>query len=605
MPAKRGGLPRRAMLAWLVAGALVLLCGVLGYLQYRWIGEVSVAARERMRSSLEASLGRLSQDFHGEISSAVRALVPSGELVESREIEAEVAHRYGIWRKVGRHGQMFEAVAIAAPGEGGVTLRRLDPETGVFRAAEWPAAWTPLRARLESRMRPWEGREPGGPPAAEQMAAPVFEVPLLGGPRSMPFPVPGGGDPPGEGPGPSGDRGFFRPFMPPPGGVQWAIFELNLGYVREVMLPELLHRHLGTPGALEYDVEVVNRAHPATVIYRSGAGADQRVAQGADASVNLFAGQFLQLFRAAGPAAAAERGPDAGRGPGRDFGRWRMAVRHRAGSLEAVVAKTRWRNLAVTGGVLLLMVLSVAALIRSTRRAQRLAEMQMDFVAGVSHELRTPLTVIHTAAYNLRGALAHNPSQVEQYGTLIQQESGRLKTLVEQVMQFASAEAGRVLQKREPLPLEAVVEQAVASSEALTQAAHCTVETKIEPDLPPVSGDAVALQHVVQNLIGNAAKYGAGGGWIGVFAARAGEAVEIRVVDRGPGVPADEQPHVFDAFFRGRRAVDDQVHGAGLGLNLAKKIVRAHGGAIELRSEEGHGAEFIVRLPAASKQVES
>jgi signal transduction histidine kinase len=78
-------------------------------------------------------------------------------------------------------------------------------------------------------------------------------------------------------------------------------------------------------------------------------------------------------------------------------------VRHRAGSLDAAVARARRRNLAVTAGVLLLMAASVSTLIRFTRRAQRLAELQMEFVAGVSHELRTPLTVIHTAAYNLRG----------------------------------------------------------------------------------------------------------------------------------------------------------------------------------------------------------
>ena len=111
-----------------------------------------------------------------------------------------------------------------------------------------------------------------------------------------------------------------------------------------------------------------------------------------------------------------------------------MFVRYRAGSLEAVVAQARWRNLAVTAGVLLLMMASVGALITYTRRAQRLADLQMDFVAGISHELRTPLTVIHTAAYNLRGKLAANPAQVERYGLLIQQESGRLKLLVEQVL---------------------------------------------------------------------------------------------------------------------------------------------------------------------------
>jgi signal transduction histidine kinase len=274
-----------------------------------------------------------------------------------------------------------------------------------------------------------------------------------------------------------------------------------------------------------------------------------------------------------------------------------MFVRHRSGSLETVVAQARWRNLAVTAGVLLLMVASVAALVRFTRRAQKLAELQMDFVAGVSHELRTPLAVIHTAAYNLRGAVARDPSQVERYGVLIQQESGRLKETVEQVLQFAGAKAGWVIQKPEPLPVEAVIEAAIVESQ-------CVVEKKIDPGLPPILGDPVALQHALQNLIGNAAKYGTeGDNWIGVFASQTRDKeqamVEIRVADRGPGIPEDEQKHIFEPFFRGRRAVEDQIHGAGLGLNLAKKIVEAHGGSIRVKSEPMKGTEFMVRIPAA------
>jgi signal transduction histidine kinase len=235
--------------------------------------------------------------------------------------------------------------------------------------------------------------------------------------------------------------------------------------------------------------------------------------------------------------------------------------------------------------------------VRFTRRAQRLAELQMDFVAGVSHELRTPLAVIHTAAYNLRGGVARDPSQVERYGVLIQRESGRLKETVEQVLQFAGAKAGYVIRKLEPLPAEAVIEAAIDASQ-------CVVEKRIDPGLPAILGDPVALQHALQNLIGNAAKHGtARDNWIGVFASQTRNkqqaVVEIRVADRGPGIPQDEQKHVFEPFFRGRRAIQDQIHGAGLGLNLAKKIIEAHGGSIRVESEPAKGTEFIVRIPAA------
>jgi signal transduction histidine kinase len=366
------------------------------------------------------------------------------------------------------------------------------------------------------------------------------------------------------------------------------------------MLPELLQRHLESNGTLEYQVEVLTRQRPPVLIYQSDPGA--QVAANADASVGLFDTPYDQIFRRGPGAGGRGRGPGRS-GPGGDSGRWQMFARHRAGSLETVVAQLRWRNLAVTAGVLLLMMASAGALLTYTRRAQKLADLQMDFVAGISHELRTPLTVIHTAAYNLRGKLAANPAQVERYGVLIQQESGRLKLLVEQVLRFSGATSGRVIQNPEPLSVQSMLEETLESVKAVFQEAGCVLETHIDADLPRVLGDSMALKQALQNLLHNAAKYGAGEShWVGVTAAKGGSeskpTVEIRVADRGPGIPADEQGQIFDPFFRGRRALQDQIHGTGLGLNLAKKIIEAHGGSIQVKSAAMKGAEFIVRLPA-------
>jgi signal transduction histidine kinase len=257
-----------------------------------------------------------------------------------------------------------------------------------------------------------------------------------------------------------------------------------------------------------------------------------------------------------------------------------------------------------------LILASAAALIRFTRRSQRLAELQMTFVAGVSHELRTPLTVINTAAYNLQSKVSKNPEQVVKYGALIRQESGRLKELVEQVLSFAGNRAGNITQEFQPLAVEQILDASVEASRAVLDGAHFTLEKKIAPDLPLVAGDPRALQHAIQNLIANAVKYGGGNGanWIGLSAAetRSGSqpAVEIRVADHGPGIPADEQRHLFDPFFRGKRAVQDQIHGTGLGLTLVKDIVQAHHGIISVHSQPEKGAEFVVRIPVAPKEYQ-
>ena len=252
---------------------------------------------------------------------------------------------------------------------------------------------------------------------------------------------------------------------------------------------------------------------------------------------------------------------------------------------------------------------TVSMLVHLSRRAQQLAELQINFVAGVSHELRTPLTVIRTAAFNLRGKLARNAAQVEQYGELIQAESEKLGSLVEQILRFASARAGHVIRKREPVALESLIDQSLESSRAAFEKSRVTLEKRIEPGLPLVLADEAALKHALQNLVENAIKYGAASSpWVGIEASAVtdgtGRAVEIAVLDRGPGIPVDEQKQVFEPFFRGRRAVADQVHGTGLGLDLVKRIVEAHGGTVRVTSSPSTGTAFIVRLPAMTPERE-
>jgi signal transduction histidine kinase len=289
----------------------------------------------------------------------------------------------------------------------------------------------------------------------------------------------------------------------------------------------------------------------------------------------------------------------------RGTARWQLLVRHQAGSIEAVVSRARWQNLATSLGILLLILATIATLVRFSRRAQKLAELQMNFVAGVSHELRTPLAVIRTAAFNLRDKIATRPEQVERYGALIHNESEKLEALVEQVLRFSSARAGHAIRAREPVAVETLIEEALRSSSAAIAASKCVLEKQIDPGLPLVLADQLAMKHALQNLVENALKYGTErNNWIGVFASLAphkngAAAVEIRVADRGPGIPADEQDQIFDPFFRGRRALEDQIHGTGLGLNLVKKIVEAHDGTIRVKSDPENGTEFVMSIPAA------
>lgn len=570
-------------------GTLVLLCGMLAVLQYRWIGEVSIAEKERLRSSLGAMLFRLSNDFNTRVTSACRALLPSEGESDPAMLETQI-----LLRRAERsdRSRMIRRIGIVEHHEDVLTLRTLDAEHTAFYSAEWPAEWRRAKERLELRSSPerWRERRPPGPPGAEDDL--VFELPLFRGPGAG-FRGPGGP------PQPASPPVFVRPEM------RWLIIELDATYLRDTLLPELLQHYLGNGSGLDYQVEVVTRTPNPRIIYRSDPQTEQRIATAADGSVGLLELRYEQLIRRFFPQPGREP-TGVGRGPGPDTGRWQLFVRHRAGSLEAVVTHARRRNLTVTAGIFLLMAASIGALVRFTRNAQRLAELQMEFVAGVSHELRTPLTAIYTAGYNLQGRVANNPVQVTKYGAMIQQESGRLKAMVEQVLRFASAESGRVKQASEPVSAPDLIAEALEANQTVIQRWQCVVEQHIQPGLPLILGDAVALKHAIGNLLSNAARYGSGEArWIGISAGvspKRPSVVEIRVADRGPGIPREEQGRVFDAYFRGRRALEDQVQGTGLGLNLVKRIVEAHGGEVTLKSEPAQGAEFILRLPAAPQE---
>jgi signal transduction histidine kinase len=237
----------------------------------------------------------------------------------------------------------------------------------------------------------------------------------------------------------------------------------------------------------------------------------------------------------------------------------------------------------------------------SARRSQEVARQQMEFVAAVSHELRTPLAVIRSAGDNLADGVVGDAGQIRKYGELVRSEGRRLSEMVEQILEFAGIQSGQ--RRFEPRAVDvSVLIDDVLSSAALIEGGRIEVEVAIPPDLPPALGDEPALRRVLQNLIGNAIKYGAEGRWVGVRASRAGDRISIAVADRGRGISPSDQARIFEPFYRAAEVVAARIQGAGLGLSLVRRIVEAHGGSIDVRSVPGAGSEFIVHLPAAGPE---
>jgi signal transduction histidine kinase len=277
-----------------------------------------------------------------------------------------------------------------------------------------------------------------------------------------------------------------------------------------------------------------------------------------------------------------------------------VRVRHRSGSLEAIVAQSRRRNMAISMSVLGLLAASFVLVLAAAQRQQRLSRQQMEFVAAVSHELRTPLAVICSAGENLADGVVADAPQVRRYGALIETEGRRLGDMVERVMAFAGISSGA--RSRSPVDVDVakVILEAVDGVKHDALDRSVTIAVDADGNLPAVSGDPDALRSAIQNILGNAVKYSPDGATVDVAAAAQGPAVRIRVVDRGLGIDHDDLPHVFKPFYRGRRAVDAQVRGSGVGLSVVRHVIDAHHGTIAIDSRAGEGTTVTVVLPSAA-----
>jgi len=280
------------------------------------------------------------------------------------------------------------------------------------------------------------------------------------------------------------------------------------------------------------------------------------------------------------------------------LGAWQLRVWHRSGSLEAIVARSRRRNLAIGLGVLGLLGASFVLVIATALRQQRLARQQMEFVAAVSHELRTPLAVICSAGENLSDGVVADAQQVKRYGSLIETEGRRLGDMVERVLQFAGIASGTTVRAHAEVDLARVIADAVHGAAADARERGVAIVVRPGAALPATIGDADALRSAVQNVVGNAVKYSAAGGTVEVASEVAGDGiVKIFVSDEGIGIDAADLPHVFKPFYRGRRALDAQVRGTGIGLSVVRQVVQAHGGDIRIESRAGEGTTVTLVLP--------
>jgi len=239
---------------------------------------------------------------------------------------------------------------------------------------------------------------------------------------------------------------------------------------------------------------------------------------------------------------------------------------------------------------------TVILTIRDVTQERALERTRRELVANVSHELKTPVAAIR-GLLELMEDDSMPADDRREFVRLMSAESARLQRLVEEQLQLARLDSGGLPLEREPMDLAATIRAAARPRALLAEREGVTL--RIEAASPvPMEGDPARLEQVLLILLDNAARHTPAGGTIAVDAHVQGADAVMSVSDTGEGIPADAIDSVFDRFYRAdasRERSDQQ--GAGLGLAIARGIVRAHGGDITVRSQPGRGSVFTVRLP--------
>jgi signal transduction histidine kinase len=229
-------------------------------------------------------------------------------------------------------------------------------------------------------------------------------------------------------------------------------------------------------------------------------------------------------------------------------------------------------------------------------RLAELDRLKSDFVSMVSHELRTPLGLIK----GYTGTLLARDTELdadtrEEFLQVIDEETDRLTELVTNLLDMSRIEAGTLRVERHPMQLARLL--ANCAERLRVREPTRALQADVPESLPPVLADERRIAQVVDNLLTNAVRYSPAGMPISLSARAENGRVEVCVVDRGMGIPADKQEQVFEKFFRVDASDTRRFAGTGLGLAICRGIVQAHGGSIWVHSEPGRGSTFAFTLP--------
>lgn len=590
----------------ILVAVLLMLLGVLAYLQYAWLGQISDGERERLKRNLQSDTQRFADDFNREIQNAYFNFQTDPKFWKEKNWN-DFNERYKFWNENAAYPDLVKDFYFVE--EGNISVIRYNKESKAFEAARWTENLTKLKPKL--------AEQNGISPIAEEIPALVMPI------REMVEQV---------------DTVLVRTpstenivgqTAQVPKKIGVLVIELDENVIKNQILPDLVSKYFSQSESANYKLAVVNKEQQ--TIYQTSEinapDANARLFEFSPDNLFLFANRDMlkkvegkkldtMVFSRYESQQSESRTSTAQNTNSRvemtvttkDMPRlrvfeskltdenapWTLNVQHTAGSLEQFITNTRRKNVGISFGILSLLGVSIVLIFLSAQRARSFAQRQIDFVSSVSHEFRTPLAVIYSAGENLADGVAKEKTQVSRYGDLIKGEGRKLSKMVEQILDFAGANSGKKKYDMRSADVGEIIENSLSECEPLLRG--FAVETDIEKNLPPIVADKNALGQAIQNLLANSIKYSGDEKFIKISAGNGGGKIKITVEDKGIGIGKADLKHIFEPFYRAKAVVDEQIHGNGLGLSLVKETVEAHGGKIEVESDIGKGSKFTIEI---------
>jgi two-component system phosphate regulon sensor histidine kinase PhoR len=241
-------------------------------------------------------------------------------------------------------------------------------------------------------------------------------------------------------------------------------------------------------------------------------------------------------------------------------------------------------------------VIALVLTVRATRSAAVLATMKSEFVSTVTHELKTPISSIRLASETLALGRFRSAETVGEYATILLNEVGRLSRSVDNLLTLSRIQDIDCFYTFESLDPGTLLEDALNNFHPRLKQLGFEVNVDIPAPLPAVCADRTAILQVMENLLDNAVRHSNGTRQLAISASAEKASVSLRIADKGRGIPADEAPHVFEKFFRGRNASSG---GTGLGLAIVQRVMSDHHGEVRLKNNNGSGTIAEIILPIA------